>query len=294
MPFGQPFIKQKMKKIILLSAFMLSSVIASAQFITWEDDFNDGEASEWTFLDVDGNTSKWSARKNLLTDPNTGEYIYGTSDVLFTSNLDFTTGTFFPNSENNWAITPVQDLSFYSGTIQLIINGQLSEFGGTSENVLVYASTSATMDSFLLNVPVTVALTRSVDQGEQFMEHIVDLSQYAGQQEVYIAIVKSGNFVGVEINDIKITASDIAGVTAITKTATIIKQNPVTENLQLQLGSNVNADALNIAIYNVTGTLVKEAKYNEAGIQVSDLAGGMYFAVLNDGNATEQLKFIKK
>ena len=273
---------------------MLSSVIASAQFTIWEDDFNDGEASDWTFMDVDGNTSTWTARKNLQLDPVTGAYTVGDIDILGTYNIDFATGSYYPENENNWAITPVQDLSFYSGTIQLIIDAQTSIYGGT-QDFQVYVSNSPDMASFLEHEPVTVTLTRLSDEGEEFTEKVVDLSQYAGQTAVYIAIVKGApQFVGVEINDIKITATNIAGVTAITKTATIIKQNPVTENLQLQLGSNVNADALNVAIYNISGMLVKTAKYNEAGIPVSDLAGGMYFAVLNDGNATEQLKFIKK
>ena len=33
---------------------MLISGIASAQFAIWEDDFDDAEASDWTFLDADG------------------------------------------------------------------------------------------------------------------------------------------------------------------------------------------------------------------------------------------------
>lgn len=283
-----------MKKNILLSAFILSSVIASAQFTTWEDNFDNGEASGWTFLDVDGNTSNWSARKNLLTDPNTGEFLNGPLDVLFTSNVDFTTGTFFPANENNWAITPVQDLSFYSGTIQLKMNAQLSEYGGSSEDILVYVSNSPSMDSFLVNQPVTLTLTRSGDTGEQLQERTVDLSQYAGQQQVYVAIVKSGNFTGIEINDIKITASDIAGIDGVTKTVTKLKQNPVAEALQLQLGTGVSANALHISIYNISGVLVKEAAYTEEGISVSELAGGMYFATLKDGISTQQLKFIKR
>lgn len=286
-----------MKKFVLF-AIMMAASQANAQFTVWEDDFNDGEAADWTLLDVDGNTSNWLARKDLELDPETGAFMGGTSDILGTYNVDLATGAAYPANENNWAITPVQDLSFYTGTVQLVINAQVSQYGGSSQPMQVYVSNSPDMASFLLNAPVTITLTRTNDEGEQFQEHVVDLAAYAGagQSEVYIAIVKGGpSFMGVEIDDIRITATEILGVGDVAgKTATKIKQNPVSETLQLQLGSTVNADALNLQVYNISGMLVREAKYSEAGISVSDLAGGMYFAVLNDGIATERLKFIKK
>jgi len=288
-----------MKKNILLVAFMLFSIIASAQITAWEDDFNDGEAADWTLLDVDGNTSNWSARKNQLLDPNTGEFLNGPLDVLFTTSTDYSTGSYYPNRENNWAITPAQDLSFYTGTVEFKINAQITEFGGGSENLLVYVSHSPDMDSLLATEPVTVQVrARERDQGEEFHEVAVDISQYAGagQAAIYVAIVKSNGpqFSGIEIDDVKITASAIAAIDGVTKTVTKIKQNPVTETLQLQLSNNVNADALSVGIYNVSGMLVKETKYMDTGIAVSDLAGGMYFVILNDGKTKEQLKFIKK
>lgn len=287
-----------MKKSLLLLLFTLFCLQANAQFTVWEDDFNDGEAADWTLLDVDGNTSNWVARKNIKLDPNTGAFIDGTIDILGTYNVDFVAGAYYPENENNWAITPVQDLSFYTGTVQLVINAQIAEYGGSSLDFLVYVSNSPDMASFLENEPVTITLNRTSDEGEQFQEHVVDLAAYAGagQSEVYIAIVKGApQFWGVEIDDVRITATEILSVGDVSaKTATRIKQNPVAEHLQLQLGSAVNADALNLKVYNISGMLVKEAKYSEAGISVSDLAGGMYFAVLNDGTATERLKFIKK
>lgn len=287
-----------MKKNIFLFVFILVSTMASAQFTIWEDDFNDGEAADWTLLDVDGNTSNWLARKNLQIDPETGAFVDGNIDILGTYNIDFAAGAYYPNAENNWAITPVQDLSFYTGTVQLVINAQISVYGGSSQDILVYVSNSSDMASFLENEPVTIHLSRVNDEGEEFQEHVVDLAAYAGagQSEVYIAIVRGApEFMGIEIDDIRITATEILSVGDIAgKTATKINQNPVAETLQLQLGSAVNADALNLQVYNISGMLVKEAKYSEAGVSVSDLAGGMYFAVLNDGIATERLKFIKK
>ncbi|WP_294822354.1 T9SS type A sorting domain-containing protein [uncultured Flavobacterium sp.] len=287
-----------MKKIIFLVVFILASTIASAQFTVWEDDFNDGEAADWTLLDVDGNTSNWIARKNLELDPETGAFMEGTIDILGTYNVDFSNGSYFPANENNWAITPAQDLSFYTGTVQLVINAQIAEYGGGNHEILVYISDSPEMASFLENEPLTLQISRTNEEGEEFQDLTVNLSEYAGigQEEIYIAIVKGApQFLGIEIDNIKITATEILGVNGVAgKTPTIITQNPVAETLQLQLGSEVAADGLTLKVYNLNGMLVKEAQYSEAGLPVSDLASGMYFVTLANGAATEQLKFIKK
>lgn len=284
-----------MKKQILLLTSVLFSTLASAQFTVWEDDFNDGEAADWTLLDVDGNTSNWLARKDLQLDSNTGGFTEGTVNVLANYNIDFANGTFYPASENNWAITPAQDLSYYAGTVQLAITAQTSVYGG-NQDYQVYISNTPEIASFLETTPININLTRLNDEGTEFHENIIDLSQYAGagQPEVYIAIAKTGQFLGVEIDNIKITATDIAGVDVVTKTATKIKQNPVTETLELQPGSAINADALTLQVYNMNGMLVKEERYNHTDVMVSDLAGGMYIVVINDGMHTEHLKFIKK
>lgn len=284
-----------MKKQILLLTAILFSTIASAQFTVWEDDFNDGEAADWTLIDVDNNTSNWLARKDLQLDPNTGGFIEGNINVLANYNIDFASGSFYPAAENNWAITPAQDLSYYGGTVQLVITAQTSVYGG-NQDYQVYISNTADIASFLDTTPININLTRLNDEGTEFHENTIDLSQYAGagQPEVYIAIAKTGQFLGVEIDNIKITATDIAGVDGLAKTVTKIKQNPVSETLELQLASTINADALYMQIYNINGMLVKKEKYNHAGVIVSDLAAGMYFAVLDDGLHTERLKFIKK
>ena len=86
----------------------------------------------------------------------------------------------------------------------------------------------------------------------------------------------------------------VAGIDEITKTLIKIKQNPVAETLQLQLGTTANNEVLNLQIYNVSGMLIKETQYTDGGISVNDLASGVYFLKVNDGIRTERLKFIKK
>lgn len=282
-----------MKNVLLFIIIMFCSQV-NAQFTVWEDDFNDGEANGWTLLDLDENASNWFAGNNIQL---TGDGIVeGSIEILGTYNIDMSTGGPLAEGEDNWAISPVQDLSFYTGTVQLVINAQTSVYGG-DHDLFVFVSNSADPASFLENDPVTINLDRDTDEGEEFEDYIVDISGYAGsgQSAVYIALVTDEQlpFVGIEINNIKITATEILGNHDLTKTKTRIKQNPVPETLQLQLGSMINGETVNLQIYNANGMLVKDVTYTEM-VSVSNLAGGMYFAVLNDGNTIERLKFVKK
>ena len=88
------------------------SATASAQFTVWEDDFNDGEASDWNLLDLDGNSSNWLARTNLTFNADNTAVIDGPKDILGTYNMDFTTFQYLGTPENNWARSPARDLSF--------------------------------------------------------------------------------------------------------------------------------------------------------------------------------------
>lgn len=285
-----------MKKNIFLAVLLIAVSAAShAQFTVWEDDFNDGDVSDWTLLDLDGNGSNWAATGNLQIS-NEGTPFFGTEyAVLSTYNISLEDGSPLPTGEDNWAVSPAIDLSFYTGTTQLIINAQTAIYDG-SQDLYVYASTSAEQSSFEIVGTITLVREPNGSTDVQFNEYTVDISEFVGESQVYIALKPiTTSFVGYEIDNISITVEGILGADDVAgKTATIIKQNPVAGELKLQLGNTVNAHALSLKLYDMSGMLVKEAKYSEAGVSVSDLAGGMYFAVLTDGVVTERLKFIKK
>lgn len=276
-------------------AMALVAATASAQFTVWEDDFNDGEASDWTLLDLDGNASNWIARTNLkLNEANM--VVAGPKKILGTYNMDFTTLQYLGTPEDNWAISPAIDLSYYGGTISLIVNAQCAVYDGPFPiDIKVYASNSPVQSSFV-EVGNINMLRISLD-GDEFMNYTVNFSQFSGQSEVYfaLAVANVGGFVGAEIDNIRIDADEILNIKDVEGTKpTVVKQNPVTENVQLQLGGTINASQLKLLVYNVNGMLVKEASYSEAGLHVGELASGMYFLVLQDGTASERLKFIKK
>lgn len=284
-------------KNLLLFAFVAFSLSANAQFTVWEDDFNDGDITDWTRWDTNADGHTWQANKNVqVSESGAVDLTTGTHNVLAIYAFDFETNEFFPNPDFEWTVSPAIDLSFYTGTTQLVINTQMMINDGPAD-LYIYGSISPEKESFVVLDTIHIHRDPQADFETHFSDFTIDISEYAGEEKFYFAIVTDefALYAGHEVDNVKITATEVAaGIHDIAKPTTKIRQNPVAETLQLQLGTTVNKENLNLQIYNVSGMLVKQAKYNETGIGVSDLAGGMYFLQLSDGGITERLKFIKK
>jgi hypothetical protein len=282
-------------KNFLLFVFIIASFTANAQIEVYNHNFNTDGVEGWTIVDQDANGATWTLKNN--------EYntIMGSGTAFNVLNL--------PNSEMNgapksdWAILPVQDMSFYNG-VKLNFT-YLKGFFETenTDYIKIYAGVTANIEEMLAAGPIaTVTLEGdNVTEPPAPIVKTVDIPAAWNVPNVYFAIahvrttgdLPSSNYI-IELTQVSLTAENIAGLDGINKTATILKQNPVTETLEFQFGTNVNIDTANITIYNSNGMLVKEAKYSKAGISVADLASGMYFATLTNGAVTEQIKFIKK
>jgi hypothetical protein len=284
-----------MKRYLLLVLFMMVTSAASAQYTIWEDDFDDAEASDWTLLDKDGNGSNWIARKNIQLDANTGSIGDGTIDVLGTYNIDFATGSPLETLENNLAITPSFDTSFYSGKISLILNAQPSIYD-SNQDLSVYGSTTPDPASFTLIK--TITLEREKIDAVEFKDYTVDISSFSGKKEVYIALGNnlSNGFIGYEIDKISITAEGLLGVDDMELKAQVCKlvQNPVEGNLSLELGEQFQNDETVLKVYTVGGMIVKEAAYKKEGLAVDDLTQGIYFLLVSNNGISKTIKFIKK
>ncbi|MHA3790009.1 T9SS type A sorting domain-containing protein [Flavobacterium hauense] len=292
-------------KNLLLFAFVALSFSANAQFTVWEDDFNDGTITDWTRVDINGDGQSWQANRNLQQTESGAIDIstLGTHNVMAVYGIDMVTGEQligkegFVGYDHEWVKSPSIDLSFYTGTTQLVINAQTMIYDASSE-LYVYASTSPEQESFVVIDTLNIIREPLGSVDEQFRDYTVDISEYAGEDQFYFAIVtdKFGLFLGHEIDNVKITATEVVtGLDDLKKTATKIEQNPVTETLNLQLGdAALNSQNLNIKIYNISGTLVMESEYTETGITVGELSNGMYFVELSGDNVVERLKFIKK
>lgn len=283
-----------MKKNLLLLLLIMVTGTSFAQYTIWEDDFDDADASDWTLLDKDGNGSNWKAKKNLKWDNALGG-VDGTIDVLATYNIDFATGGQLETNEDNLAISPAIDVSFYSGKISLVLNAQTSIYDG-NQDLFVYGSTSPDPATFTLIG--TVTLERENADGAVFKDYIVDISQFVGKPAVYIALANNPavGFIGYEIDKISVTAQSLLGVDEAELKAQVckLKQNPVQENLQLELGEEFKNEKTTLKIYNTSGMLVAASPYKEEGIVVDNLSQGVYFLLVTNNNISKKLKFIKK
>ncbi|WP_166922412.1 T9SS-dependent choice-of-anchor J family protein [Flavobacterium poyangense] len=281
-----------MKKKLLVLVFILISGMASAQYAIWEDDFDDAEASDWTFLDADGDAKNWITRTNIQINEN-GVITDGTYKVLGTYNIDMASGAPLGVEQKNWAIMPEIDLSFYGGSMQLVLNAQKAIYDGP-DNLYVYASTTDKDPKSFTQIGA-IELTRATTLDAEFKDYTVDISQFAGKTKVYFAVLNAPNFVvGYEIDKVSITVASLGLKDVLGKKEIALKQNPVENDLQLELDSTINEEEITLKVYNTTGVLVKESKYNKAGISISNLTAGVYFLVIKYGDAAERIKFIKK
>lgn len=279
-----------MKKNVLVLVFAMVSAVSSAQFTIWEDKFDDGNAEGWTLLDGDANNSNWLARKNIAM-TESGTVGDGNVDILGSYHINMMTGSPLAGTEENWAVSPVLDLSFYAAPISMGINAQSAIYGGDTK-MFVYLSASPELDSFLASEPIEIQIDRINVEGEEFHDFTVDLSAFSGYSTVYVALVTREMGTGVEVNSVNVTATTL-GLEDIKKDAFLIKQNPVQDYLEIQAADQLSADA-SMAIYTTNGVLVKQTAFNEEGVFVGNLSSGIYFVVVSDGQTTERLKFVKK
>lgn len=274
---------------------MLISGIASAQFTIWEDDFNDSDVSDWILIDADGDGHKWIPCMDWQIDAN-NQTISGTYNILGSYNTNQATGVPYNLLQQNWAITPEIDLSYYATGIQLIVNAQPSILSG-NQDIYVYASTTNTDITSFTQIGTLKLLRKSSRTGTAFADYTLDVSQFAGQSKVYLAFLTTTKktYVGLEIDKVSITATSLLGVEDVKNvSATVLKQNPVEDYLQLQLSTSLKEEEVTLKIYNTTGILVKETKYNDSGILISNLSNGIYFLIIQEGNKIQKIKFIKK
>lgn len=287
-------------KNLLLSTFLLFCVASNAQNILYSNNFDADGAEGWTLVDNDGNGRNWMVRENNYNLNAWGGGQGNPGEVL--SLLELYNGSLF----DTWAILPQQDLSFFTGN-KLSFSYLKGYFASSGQNniIEIYAASTPDVADMLANGPIATIIL----EGDTWTEPpapvtipAIDIPSQYNLAEVYFAIVSRNNVEtatgmgdAIELTEVSITYSAILGTEDVaTRTATKIKQNPVAETLQLQLGNSVNEAKLQLQLYNTSGILIKEEKYSETGVSVSNLAAGMYFVVISDGTATERLKFIKK
>ena len=283
-----------MKKFLSFVLFLVPFFYANAQFNVYSNNFNADGVEGWSLIDNDGSGMTWNLKNN-----DNNEIIGSGTPFMVLSSATSGEATL-----DNWAILPAQDMSFYTDTkISITYLKGIFE-GEKNDSLTVYAATTANIEDLLATEPIgTFRLEgdSSLDPAEESTVTI-DIPAEYNVANMYFALrhkkmddVAPANW-AVELTEVVITAEDVAGFTTITgKTwLTTVKQNPVKDNLLLQLGSRLQEEATTIKIYTTNGILVSETKYNKTGATVNNLSSGLYFATLTDGTITEKVKFIKQ
>ncbi|MEL6865119.1 MAG: choice-of-anchor J domain-containing protein [Bacteroidota bacterium] len=167
-----------MKQLYLLAFAFLFSYSAVGQSIYFEDGFDDGDISDWTLIDVDGDGLNWSLSTDI------GNFTTYEESAACLTSASWTSAT-GPVTPNNYAISPAIDLTSASGDVFLGWYAYGQDQAWALEKYRVVIATEPTQEA--------------VDQGEVVFEEIlqpfgeyvlrsVNLSAYVGST-VYAALV---------------------------------------------------------------------------------------------------------
>ncbi|MDH6250601.1 hypothetical protein M2347_000328 [Chryseobacterium sp. H1D6B] len=306
-----------MKKIILLSVLVVSKLM-SAQYPVWTNSFDStNDMQGWSFHDLNGNGNGWVQGPNIyhngtsLTYGSAGSLRYSISNVPSGNVAGFA-------AENDWAISPVIDLTSASGTITLAayIGRQRTTHPVVGRYLYIFVSTAQkpvpalsdfqalAVDTNGTQIPSPYVIKAGGTSPfpadlTQFVESLVDLSAFAGKK-IYIGLwsnryaADDTNLTNININEMAIYASvlntqDVKKV----KNNSSVMQNPVAESLMLKLNPALKENAVTVTVFDMAGQSVLTSKYSRE-INAAGLSSGNYIAVVSDGILSEKVKFIKK
>lgn len=275
-----------MKKKLLIGALLMGSMItASAQTTIWSDDFNDEDISDWTLIDVDGDTNNWGDQFEILNQqqqPVTGKGLISRS---------WQTVALTPD---NWAITPAINLSQAQGTVTLNWKVQAAAAEWDEENYTVYVATTNTAAAFTASPVQFNEIYPGTGAGELF-NRTLDLSSFAGESTVYIAFrhhdTTDEDFL--YIDDVVVTTSTL-GVNSNLASQFSVFPNPATNVININNADNILVNG--VEIIDINGRTVKSAKFDgvsNAQINISDLATGMYMMNIASDKGTTTKKIVK-
>lgn len=271
-----------MKKIILLLCF-LSSFIIHAQVTVWSDDFNDEDLSDWTMIDSDGDGINWGDISAV------GD---GAGGFITPVSLISRSWQTVPLTPDNWAISPAIDLSNATAPITLEYITQVAAASWDEENYSIYVGTVNDIN-VLINSTTTLTETLG-DAGDTGTPtpHAFDISDFAGESEVYIAFrhwdCTDQDFLS--IDDVTVKAQTLS----VDEFA--LKNNiHVTCKDKLVTISNLHGKA-NYNVFSLNGKSIiqGETALETQEINASNLESGIYIVEVTDTtrNATIRKKVV--
>lgn len=294
----------KMKKIILLILTVFTATVTNAQSYelpVFETGTNE-DVSDWTFyLDPAcnyPNNNNWEVHQAQGRNYN----------VLTTRTVeDLNLGNPGNITKIDWAVLPVQDLSYYQNVRLKFTYMKGANAVEDPITVKIYAMNIPDDNlSYLYSSTPIQTVTIGEDGGWAIdppvaVEESINISDAIIGTHTYIGIVyyseglNEYEFYNLDLTkvalEVEIATMSIEDQT--TNQAIYVKQNPVAETLQLQFPTDLEEADTYLQIYTIYGTLVTKAVYNN-GIDVSHLSSGIYIATVSNGTRTQTLKFIKE
>ncbi|MGV7105824.1 T9SS type A sorting domain-containing protein [Flavobacterium sp. U410] len=293
-----------MKKIILLILTVFTATVTNAQSYelpVFETGTNE-DVSDWTFyLDPAcnyPNNNNWEVHQAQGRNYN----------VLTTRTVeDLNLGNPGNITKIDWAVLPVQDLSYYQNVRLKFTYMKGANAVEDPITVKIYAMNIPDDNlSYLYSSTPIQTVTIGEDGGWAIdppvaVEESINISDAIIGTHTYIGIVyyseglNEYEFYNLDLTkvalEVEIATMSIEDQT--TNQAIYVKQNPVAETLQLQFPTDLEEADTYLQIYTIYGTLVTKAVYNN-GIDVSHLSSGIYIATVSNGTRTQTLKFIKE
>lgn len=294
----------KMKKIILLILTVFTATVTNAQSYelpVFETGTNE-DVSDWTFyLDPAcnyPNNNNWEVHQAQGRNYN----------VLTTRTVeDLNLGNPGNITKIDWAVLPVQDLSYYQNVRLKFTYMKGANAVEDPITVKIYAMNIPDDNlSYLYSSTPIQTVTIGEDGGWAIdppvaIEESINISDVIIGTHTYIGIV----YYSEGLNEYEFYNLDLTKVALEVEIATMsiedqtinqaiyVKQNPVAETLQLQFPTDLEEADTYLQIYTIYGTLVTKAVYNN-GIDVSHLSSGIYIATVSNGTRMQTLKFIKE
>ena len=191
-----------MKKFLLFSFCILTSIALSAQI--WEDNFDDGDISDWTTIDADGDGFNWAASPNGVNG----------SGCIDSESWNAGVGPLRPN---NYITSPVIDLTSAAGTVALSWKAYGQDQAWAAEKYKVIVST-ANDQAAIDGGDILFEETLTAAGAQVWFERTVNLTPYVGQM-IHVTFVhfEVTDFFRLNVDDVSVfsSASDDAGVTAV-------------------------------------------------------------------------------
>ncbi len=268
-----------MKKITILAA-IFATFSMNAQLFS--DDFQDGEISDWTTIDEDGDGENWTAY-----DPSTAM-----DGAVYHLSSESWNGA--PLTPNNYVVSSAIDVTGATGlTLDYMAGGQDPLY--SEEVYTVYVSTGNTVADFM-DSSITVSFNEDLGDDAaaagELVARTLDASALDGATTVYIAFRHhdvSDQFI-LNIDDVVLN-----GVLGLSDNAVAGFSQFVDANNNLQLSID-NGSLESVSLFNALGQNVLTSKIanTNATIALNSLSAGVYIAKVSVNGETTAFRIIKK